>query len=94
MGDDTGLRCANCGAPILDDQQIIRLEVGVGRPGAFSHLLMRDDVYLHAGHPNAGPWGDEPSIERWCATPEGFDRALWLLYLHGTSGASGRYGGE
>jgi hypothetical protein len=55
---------------------------------------MRDDTYLHAGRPNAGPWGDEPSDERWCATPEGFDRALWMLHLHGTTGASGRYSGE
>jgi len=88
------LRCASCGEPIGDDQQAIRISVGVGRPEGFSHLLMRDDVYLHAGHPDAGPWGDEPSIERWCATPEGLDRALWQLRLHGSSGASGRYRGE
>lgn len=94
MASPDHLRCANCGEPIADDQQAIRIAVGVGRPEGFSHLLMRDDVYLHAGHPDTGPWGDEPSIERWCATPEGLDRALWQLRLHGSSGASGRYRGE
>lgn len=94
MSQGHELRCAACGEPITDDQQAIRLEVGVGRPEGFSHLLMRDDAYLHAGHPDHGPWGDEPSNERWCATPEGFDRALWVLRLHGSSGASGRYRGE
>ncbi len=94
MDEQPGLICAACGEPIRDDQTVIRLQLGVGRPEGFSHLLMRDDTYLHAGRPNAGPWGDEPSDERWCATPEGFDRALWMLHLHGTTGASGRYSGE
>ena len=91
--NDTGLRCTACGDPILDDQTVIRLALGVGRPTeGFSHALMRDDVYLHAGHP-PGPW-DEPTNERWCATPEGYDKALWMLRLHATSGASGRYRGD
>jgi len=91
---DTPLRCANCGQPILDDQTVIRLSAGVGRPAGFSHALMVDDAFLHAGHSDAGPWGDEPNGERWCATPEGFERALWILHLQGTTGASGRYRGE
>jgi hypothetical protein len=94
MADVDDLRCALCGEPIEDEQQAIRLSIGVGRPDGFSHLLMREDAYLHAGRPNHGPWGDEPSNERWCATPDGFDRALWMLRIHGTSGASGRYSGE
>lgn len=94
MSDETPLRCAGCGEPIRDDQTVIRLQVGVGRESGFSHQLLRDDAYLHAGRPTAGPWGDEPSDERWCATPEGYDRALWILHLQGTTGASGRYGGE
>lgn len=94
MDDSDTLRCAGCGEPIEDDQQVIRLSIGIGRPGEFSHLLMREDAYLHAGHPDPGPWGDEPSNERWCATPEGFDHALWTLRVHGTTGASGRYRGE
>jgi hypothetical protein len=56
---DTPLRCANCGEPILDDQTVIRLSAGVGRPAGFSHALMFDDAFLHAGHSDAGPWGDE-----------------------------------
>jgi len=88
------LRCALCGEPIDDDADSIRLTVGVGGDAGFSSLMFRDDAYLHAGHPDAGPWGDEPNNERWCATPEGFDRALWELHLHGTTGASGRYSGE
>ena len=47
-----------------------------------------------AGHPEGGRWGDGPMGERWCATPEGFERALWILHLQGTTGASGRYRGE
>lgn len=94
MTDESALRCAACGEPILDEQQAIRIGVGVGRPEGFSHLLMREDAYLHAGHPDHGPWGDEPSTEKWCATPEGFDRALWLLRLHGRTGASGLYAGD
>jgi hypothetical protein len=91
---EPGIRCAACGEPIEDEQQAIRLAIGVGRPPGFSHLLLREDAYLHAGHPSAGPWGDEPTNERWCATPEGFERALWILRIQGTTGASGSYGGE
>lgn len=94
MTDTTPIHCAGCGEPITDDQSVIRLSLGVGRPDGFSHALLREDAYLHAGRPTSGPWGDEPSDERWCATPEGYDRALWILHLHATTGASGRYGGE
>ncbi len=94
MADTVELRCAACGGPIEDDQQVLRLSVGVGRAEGFSHLLMRDDAYLHAGHPSAGPWGDEPTNERWCATPEGIERALWTIRIQGVTGASGRYRGE
>lgn len=73
---------------------MLRLGVGTGRGGTFSHLLMRDDAYLHAGTPSAGPWGDEPNRERWCATPESLERTLLMLQLHGTTGASGTYSGE
>lgn len=94
MADGDELQCAACGEPIEDDQQVMRLSLGIGRPEGFSHLLMREDVYLHAGKPNHGPWGDEPSNERWCATPEGFERALWMLHIHGVTGGSGLYRGE
>jgi hypothetical protein len=94
MDDRTPLVCAGCGEPIEDDQTVVKLSVGVGRDTGFSHALMIDDAYLHAGHPSAGPWGDEPNGERWCATPEGYDRALWILHLQGSTGASGRYSGE
>jgi hypothetical protein len=86
--------CSACGQPIEEDQQAIKLSIGVGHPTGFSHLLMREDAYLHAGRPNHGPWGDEPSNEKWCATPEGFDRALWTLHIHGVTGGSGTYSGE
>lgn len=88
------VRCAGCGDPLLEDQTVLRLSVGAMRDDGFSHLLMRPDVILHAGWPSAGPWGDEPSPERWCATPENITAALVTLQLHATTGASGAYGGE
>ena len=87
-------RCAGCGEPLLEDQTVLRLSVGAVRDEGFSHLLMRPDVFLHAGWPSAGPWGDEPSTERWCASPENIRKALVESKLDGTTGASGAYGGE
>ncbi len=92
MSDE--FRCAGCGQPLTEDQTVLRLSVGTVRDEAFSHLLMRPDVFLHAGVPSTGPWGDEPNDERWCLTPENLDKALWEIHLHGTTGASGSYGGE
>ncbi len=84
---DATLRCAGCGEPIREDQTIIRLNAGVARDGAFSHLLMRPDVYLHAGEADAsGQQGEE----RWCLGPDDIARAVTLLRLHGLSGASTR----
>jgi hypothetical protein len=94
VSGDALFRCAACGEPILDDQAVLRLSIGVGRPDGFSHALMRDDVFLHAGHPDAGPWGDEPNQERWCATPTGLEQAQRLLGAHVTTGGSTTYHGE
>jgi hypothetical protein len=87
-------RCAGCGASLAEDQTVLRLSVGTVRDEAFSHLLLRPDAFLHAGVASAGPWGDEPNDERWCVTTENIEKALWLLHLHGKTGASGLYGGE
>jgi hypothetical protein len=47
---------------------------------------MRPQVYLHAG----GGYDARYDVEdRWCATPEGFERALRLLLIHGETSASG-----
>jgi hypothetical protein len=95
--------CAACGEPILEDQTVVRVSLGAASDGAFSHALLRPDVYLHAGVESAGPWGDEPTVERWCATPDALARALETAArptgapsAHATSGASGlgTYGGE
>lgn len=91
-------RCAACGQPIDDDQTAVRLSVGVGDAGTFSHLLMRPDIYLHAGRGAAGPWDVEASNERWCATPGALERALneaaRVPGTHATTGASGTYHGD
>lgn len=90
------MTCAGCGEPIAEDQTALRLTAGVATEArSFSGLLMRPDVYLHAGTPSNGPWGDEPNGERWCATPENLARALALLRVHAMTGASGgMYHGE
>lgn len=91
-------RCEGCSEPLREDQTVLRLSIGTMRDDVFSHLLMRPDVYLHAGWPSTAAWGDEPpgepSDERWCATRENIQRATAALALHGATGASGRYAGE
>jgi hypothetical protein len=95
---DDAPRCAGCSAPLREDQTVLRLSIGTMRDAAFSHLLMRPDVYLHAGWPATAAWGDdppdEPTQERWCATPENIQRAMAALAVDGMTGASGRYAGE
>jgi len=92
---DDQITCAACGDPITEDQTAIRLTAGVGTDaGGFGAFLMRPDVYLHAGRPSAGPWGDEPNGERWCATPEHLTATLWPLRVDATSGGSGTYRGD
>ena len=92
---DDPIRCLGCGEPIRDDQTVIRLTAGVGTAsGEFSGLLLRPDVFVHAGRPSLGPWGDEPNDERWCATPENLKRALWELHVDATTGGSGTYRGD
>ncbi len=87
--------CAGCSEIVAEDQAVLRITAGVAaEAGVFGALLMRPDAYLHAGHPSNGPWGDEPNGERWCATPENFDRALAALFGHATSGGSGTYRGD
>ena len=94
MNDDR-IVCAGCGEPIAEDQTAIRVSAGVGtRDGEFSGLLLRPDVYLHAGRPSNGPWGDEPNGELWCATPENLQRVLWALHVDATTGGSGTYRGD
>jgi hypothetical protein len=93
--DEDRIVCAGCGEPIDEDQTAIRVTAGVGTAdGAFSGLLLRPDVYLHAGRPSNGPWGDEPNGERWCATAEHLQRALWELRVDATTGGSGTYRGD
>ncbi len=79
--------CANCGEPILHGQSVIRLEAGLLlAPQHFDPIVLRPDVYLHAG----GGYDPNFDIEdRWCATPEGFAAALALLSVHGGTSASG-----
>ena len=89
------LTCIGCGEPIGPDQTAIRVSAGVGTDGGeFSGLLLRPDVYLHAGTPSNGPWGDEPNGERWCATPENVRAALWELRVDATTGGTGTYRGD
>lgn len=83
----TALWCAGCGEPIEEDQTVLRVNAGVARGDAFSHLLMRPDVYLHAGEADASGL---PGAERWCVTEQGIARAIALLRLHGLTGASTR----
>jgi hypothetical protein len=42
--------CANCGELILNGQSVIRLEAGLLlTPQRFDPIVLRPDVYLHAG---------------------------------------------
>ena len=92
---DEPIRCLGCSRAIEDDQTVVRMSAGVGTErGEFSGLLMRPDVYLHAGRPSLGPWGDEPNGERWCATPVNLKRAVWELRVDATTGGSGTYRGD
>lgn len=79
--------CAACGRPILHGQSVIRLEAGLLlAPQRFDPIVLRPDVYLHAG----GGYDPRYDVEdRWCATPEGFEAALQLLMVHGGTSASG-----
>ncbi len=87
VGLTTERICAGCGAPILNGQSVIRLEAGLMMaPQRFDPVVLRPDVYLHAGA------GYDPRFDvedRWCATPDGFDAALRLLMVHGETSASG-----
>lgn len=79
--------CAGCGEPILHGQSVIRLEAGLLlAPDRFDPIVLRPDVYLHAG----GGYDARYDVEdRWCATPEGLQAALRLLMVHGETSASG-----
>jgi hypothetical protein len=79
--------CANCGELILNGQSVIRLEAGLLlTPQRFDPIVLRPDVYLHAG----GGYDASYDVEdRWCATPEGFEAALKLIAVHGGTSASG-----
>jgi hypothetical protein len=83
----TGRTCAGCGEPVIRGQSVIRLEAGLLMEAAhFDPLIMRPEVYLHAG----GGYDARFDLEdRWCATPEGFTAALELLLVHGETSASG-----
>lgn len=79
--------CACCAEPILNGQSVIRLEAGLLlAPERFDPIVLRPDVYLHAG----GGYDAGHDVEdRWCATPEGFDAALKLIAVHGETTSSG-----
>ena len=89
------ITCVGCGDEITEDQTALRLTAGTAvADGSFSGLLLRPDLFVHAGTPSNGPWGDEPNGERWCATPENLRKALWELRIDATSGGSGAYRGD
>jgi hypothetical protein len=79
--------CAACGEPILNGQSVIRIEAELLlAPERFDPIVLRPDVYLHAG----GGYDAAYDVEdRWCATPEGFQAALTLVAVHGGTSASG-----
>lgn len=93
MSDDrpaplgTERTCAGCGEPILNGQSVIRLEAGLLlAPQRFDPIVLRPDVYLHAG----GGYDVAYDVEdRWCATVEGFQAALTLIAVNGGTSASG-----
>jgi hypothetical protein len=86
-GEATGRICAGCGEPVLHGQSVIRLEAGLlMAPEHFDPVVLRPDVYLHAG----GGYDTRFDVmDRWCATPEGFEKALTLIAVHGGTSASG-----
>ena len=87
--------CIGCGEEIAEDQTALRLTAGTATAeGDFSGLLLRPDMYVHAGTPSNGPWGDESNGERWCATPENLRKALWELRIDATTGGTGTYRGD
>jgi len=89
------ITCVGCGDEITEDQTALRLTAGTAvADGSFSGLVLRPDLFVHAGTPSNGPWGDEPNGERWCATPENLRKALWELRIDATTGGSGTYRGD
>ena len=87
VGLTTDRICAGCGEPILHGQSVIRLEAGLLMvPQRFDPIVLRPDVYLHAG---AGYDARFDLEDRWCATADGFKAALRLLMVHGETSASG-----
>ena len=90
-----GIVCIGCGEEISEDQTALRLTAGTATSGGeFSGLLLRPDMFVHAGTPSHGPWGDEPNGERWCATAENLRKALWELRIDATTGGTGAYRGD
>lgn len=90
MHEPTGHICIGCGEPIVHGQSVVRVDAGLLLSGSeaahFDPLIMRPQVYLHAG----GGYDARYDVEdRWCATPEGFEQALRLLLIHGETSASG-----
>ncbi|HEX6129978.1 MAG TPA: hypothetical protein VF071_13240 [Candidatus Limnocylindria bacterium] len=79
--------CVGCGEPILEGQSVIRLSAGLLMPPAhFDPLIMRPDVYLHAG----GGYDTRYDVEdRWCVTEDSMWSAIGLLKVHGETSASG-----
>ena len=89
------ITCVGCGDEITEDQTALRLTAGTAvADGSFSGLLLRPDLFAHAGTPSNGPWGDEPNGERWCATPDNLRKALWELRIDATTGGSCTYRGD
>lgn len=82
-----GAVCPNCGEEILAGQSVIRLTAGLLMADAhLDRLIMRPDVYLHAG---AGYDTRFDLHDRWCVTPEGVNRALAILMVSDETSASG-----
>ncbi len=83
----TGAVCVSCGEEILIGQSVIRLTAGLLMGDAhLDELLMRPDVFLHAGA------GYDPRFnihDRWCLTPEGVERAAAALLVSDATSASG-----
>jgi len=79
--------CAGCGEPILAGQSVIRISAGLLLPPEhFDPLIMRPDIYLHAG----GGYDTRYDVQdRWCVTPDAVWRAMELLRISDETSPSG-----
>ena len=87
MSDTTGAICPGCEEPILPGQSVIRISAGLLlEQERFDPLVMRPDVYIHAG---AGYDTRHDVHDRWCVSPEAVWKAVELLRISGETSPSG-----